>query len=117
MTRKMTPIRLQTVKLIGKLLHPLTESNLISVPEFREIVAQLKHLADKGDPLPVVIPKLLDQTEAAEMLGISLANFKRLEREGYFTFRRKMVGSSVRYRNTDITRYILCEDDGQAEQP
>ena len=68
------PIRYQTVRLIGKLLHPLTESNLT-------------------------------------MLGISLANFKRLEREGYFPFKRKMVGTSVRYRNTDLTRYILSHDD------
>ena len=74
------PIRYQTVRLIGKLLHPLTESNLITIPEYREIIAQLKHLADKGTPLPTVIPKLVDQTEAATMLGISLANFKRLER-------------------------------------
>ena len=68
------PIRYQTVRLIGKLLHPLTESNLITIPEYREIIAQLKHLADKGTPLPTVIPKLVDQTEAATMLGISLAN-------------------------------------------
>lgn len=89
----------------------LTESNLITIPEYREIIAQLKHLADKGTPLPTVIPKLVDQTEAATMLGISLANFKRLEREGYFPFKRKMVGTSVRYRNTDLTRYILSHDD------
>lgn len=105
------PIRYQTVRLIGKLLHPLTESNLITIPEYREIIAQLKHLADKGTPLPTVILKLVDQTEAATMLGISLANFKRLEREGYFPFKRKMVGTSVRYRNTDLTRYILSHDD------
>ena len=66
------PIRHQTVVLIGKLLHPLTESNLIPFPEYREIIAQLKHLADKGTPLPTVIPKLVDQTEAATMLGPTL---------------------------------------------
>lgn len=95
----------------GQVCHPLTESNLITIPEYREIISQLKHLADKGTPLPTVIPKLVDQTEAATMLGISLANFKRLEREGYFPFKRKMVGTSVRYRNTDLTRYILSHDD------
>lgn len=110
-------IRHQTVKLISKLIHPLTESNLISVPEYHEIVAQLRHLAAKGKPLPTVIPKLIDQTEAATMLGISLANFKRLEREGYFPFKRKMVGTSVRYRNTDIVHYLLAdsESDDNAE--
>ena len=105
------PIRYQTVRLIGKLLHPLTESNLITIPEYREIITQLKHLADRGIPLPTVIPKLVDQTEAATMLGISLANFKRLEREGYFPFKRKMVGTSVRYHNSDIIRFILTSEE------
>ena len=105
-------IRPQTVTLIGKLLHPLTESNLIPVPEYREVIAQLKYLANRGTPLPTVIPKLVDQTEAATMLGISLANFKRLEREGYFPFKRKMVGTSVRYRNTDLVHFIMNEPEG-----
>ena len=96
-------------------MHPLTESNLIPVPEYREIIAQLKYLADHGTLLPTVIPKLVDQAEAAEILGISLANFKRLEREGFFPFKRKMVGTSVRYRNTDLTRYILADDDTTEE--
>ena len=39
---------------------------------------------------------------------ISLPEYKR---EGYFPFKRKMVGTSVRYRNTDLTRYILSHDD------
>ena len=104
------PIRYQTVRLIGKLLHPLTESNLITIPEYREIIAQLKHLADKGTPLPTVIPKLVDQTEAATMLGISHSNFKKLETEGAFPFKRKMVGSAVRYRNTDVIDYIISSE-------
>ena len=55
---------------------------------------------------PVIVPKLIDQKEAAEMLGIGHSNFKRLESEGAFPFQRKMVGSAVRYRNTDIIDYI-----------
>ena len=58
-------IRHQTVILIGKILHPLTESNLIPFPEYREIIAQLKHIAAKGEPLPVVVPKLVTTEEAA----------------------------------------------------
>ena len=46
-------LRHQTVILIGKILHPLTESNLIPFPEYREIIAQLKHIAAKGEALPV----------------------------------------------------------------
>ena len=54
-------IRPQTVKLIARLLNPLTESNLIMVPEYREIIAQLQHLATHGEPLPVVVPKMINQ--------------------------------------------------------
>ena len=50
-------IRHQTVILIGKILHLLTESNLIPFPEYREIIAQLKHIAARGEALPVVVPK------------------------------------------------------------
>ena len=46
------PIRHQTAKLIGKLLHPLTESNLIPVPEYREIIAQLKYLPESVKEFP-----------------------------------------------------------------
>lgn len=103
------PIQHQTVMLIGKLLHPLTESNLIPFPEYREIVAQLKSLAAKGEPLPEVVPKLIDMREAAQMLGVSLANFKK--QEPLLPLKRKMVGHAVRYRNTDIIRYILANDE------
>ena len=65
--------------------------------------------AARGEPLPVVVPKLVDMTEAAEMLGVSLANFKKLEPK--LPFKRKMVGHSVRFRNTDIVRYILSQED------
>ena len=98
-------IRHQTVILIGKILHPLTESNLIPFPEYREIIAQLKHIAARGEALPVVVPKL---EEAANMLGISVANFKK--QEPYLPFKRKYVGHGIRYRNTDIIRFILSDD-------
>ena len=107
------PIRHQTVILIGKLLHPLTESNLIPFPEYREIIAQLKHLAAKGEPLPDIVPKLVDMNEAAQMLGVSLANFKKLEPQ--LPFKRKMVGHAVRFRNTDIIRYILADEPNPIE--
>ena len=101
-------IRLQTVILIGKILHPLTESNLIPFPEYREIIAQLRHIAAKGEELPVVVPKLITMDEAAQMLGISLANFKK--QEPYLPFKRKYVGHGIRYRNTDVIKFILSDD-------
>lgn len=105
-----TQIRPRTVKLLSRLMKPLVEEGVILVSEAQSIDANLKHLAEKGTLLPAIIPKLLDQTEAAEMLGISLANFKKLEREGAFTFQRRMVGSSVRYRNTDVVNFIMADD-------
>lgn len=68
-----------TVNLIAKLLHPLAEAGVLSIPEEREVIAQLRNLAKNGETIPAVLPKLIDQPEAAEMLGISLANFKKLE--------------------------------------
>jgi predicted DNA-binding transcriptional regulator AlpA len=104
-------IRPRTVKLIARLLSPLSDEGIISVPEEREIISNLKHLSERGELIPNIMPKLIDQTEAAELLGISLANFKKLEREGAFSFNRRMVGSSVRYRNLDVIKYLMTETE------
>ncbi|MEI6054411.1 MAG: hypothetical protein WCR55_00005 [Lentisphaerota bacterium] len=101
-------IRLKTVKLLARFIKPLTEEGLITVPEQNEILAQLKYLAEKGTQMPAITPKLIDQAEASEMLGIGISNFKKLEKEGAFPFNRKMVGSAVRYRNTDIIDFLIC---------
>jgi predicted DNA-binding transcriptional regulator AlpA len=105
-----TSIRPDTVKLISKLLSPWTDEGILSVPEKREVIAQLRYLSEKGVERPCVIPKLIDQTEAATILGIGLSNFKKLEKAGQFPFKRKMVGTSVRYRNTDIVQFLMTED-------
>lgn len=34
-----------TVNLIAKLLHPLAEAGVLSIPEEREVIAQLRNLA------------------------------------------------------------------------
>ena len=83
-------------------MRPLAEDGIIPLPEYHEAISQLTSLAEHGIPKPTVVPKLIDQREAAEMLGIGLSNFKKLEGEGAFPFKRKMVGSSVRYRNMGI---------------
>ena len=100
-----------TVNLIAKLLHPLAEAGVLSIPEEREVIAQLRNLAKNGETIPAILPKLIDQPEAAEMLGISLANFKKLERNGAFPFRRKKIVTAVRYRNSDIIKFILTDED------
>lgn len=105
-----TQVRPKTVKLLAKFMRPLAEEGLMSIPEMQEILTQLKHLAEKDELLPPIPPKLVDQTEAAEMIGVSYSNFKKLEREGKIPFPRKMLGSCVRYRNVDICRFIMASD-------
>ena len=107
----MNNIRLKTVKLLGRLMQPLTEEGVITVPEMNQIMTNLKNLANKGELLPAIPPRLIDQREAAEMLGISLANFKKIEREGNLPFKRKSIGGgAVRYRNIDAIKFIMSDD-------
>ncbi len=101
----------RTIRLVKRILYPWEAEGILRRNEYNEIMLNLKYLAQKGTLFPVVVPKLVNQQEAAEMLGISLANFKKLERGGSFPFRRRMVGSSVRYRNLDIVKYIMSDDE------
>ena len=103
-------LRPRIVKLISRLLKPLTEEGVILVSEEQTIISNLKHLSEKGTLTPAITPRLVDQKEAAEMLGVSHTNFKKLERENSFPFKRRMVGTSVRYRNLDIIKYIMTDD-------
>ena len=100
-------ISMETVRMFKRIMRPIAEEGIISLPEYNEAISQLKSLAEHGKSKPVIIPRLIDMKEASEILGIGLSNFKRLEAEGAFPFRRKMVGSSVRYRNTDLYEFLL----------
>ncbi|MCK4983222.1 MAG: hypothetical protein KAS17_09880, partial [Victivallaceae bacterium] len=100
----------RTVKLIARIMKPLVDEGVIFVSEEPFVSANLKNLANKGRPMPAVVPKLINQREAAEMLGLGYINFKKLEKEKAFPFKRRMVGSSVRYRNIDIVEYIMAEN-------
>jgi predicted DNA-binding transcriptional regulator AlpA len=103
-------LRPRTVKLIKRFVTPLVEEGLISVPEEKFIFDNLKHLAKTGTLKPIVIPKLIDMRESSQLIGVSYSNFKRLEAEAAFPFKRKLIGSSVRFRNTDIIDYIMSDD-------
>ena len=92
-------------------MRPIAETGIIPLAELNECVSQINSLAEHGTLKPVIVPKLIDQRSAAELLGVGLSNFKRLESEGAFSFKRKMVGSSVRYRNTDIIDYIYSTEE------
>jgi predicted DNA-binding transcriptional regulator AlpA len=104
-------LRLRTVSLIGKFLRPLADEGLMTVPELNEVATNLRHLATKGTLLPAIPPRLINSAEAAELLGISLAHFKKFEREGRLPFKRRTIGTSVRYRNADVFKFILSDDD------
>ena len=92
-----------------RIMRPVAEEGIIPLPEFNEVISQLTSLAEHGKPKPVIIPRLVDMKEAATILGIGLSNFKKLEGENAFPFQRKMVGTSVRYRNTDLYEFLLSE--------
>ena len=100
-------ISMATVRMIKRVMRPIAEEGIIPLAEYNEAISQLVSLVEHGKPKPVIIPRLIDMKEASEILGIGLSNFKRLEAEGAFQFQRKMVGSSVRYRNTDLYEFLL----------
>jgi hypothetical protein len=108
---KPNPVKLKTVKLIAKLLRPWVDESIISVPESRAVIAALRRLAERGDLIPVTQPKLLNQREVASALGLSLSSFKKQEREGNIRVPRKYIGTSLRYRSTDVMMFILSKDD------
>jgi predicted DNA-binding transcriptional regulator AlpA len=109
------PIRPKTVNLVSTLLRPWVDEGIVSHAESREIVSNLRHLAKRSVLIPNLPPKLLNQEEAAAMLGIGKSHLKKLESEGKLPIKRKMVGTSVRYRNTDILQFILSDEEETRE--
>ena len=100
-------LRPQTARLVSRLVSVLLDSGTITREEYNIISRNLHALAKTGELAPAIVPKLLTQQEVAEMLAIAWSQFRKLEKEGIFPFRRKLVGSkAVRYRNTDIYNYI-----------
>ncbi|UKI31432.1 MAG: hypothetical protein L6W00_27235 [Lentisphaeria bacterium] len=77
-----TQISMQTVRYFKRIMRPIAEDGIIPLPEYHEIISQLTSLAEHGTLKPTVVPKLIDQREAAEMLGIGLSNFKKARRGG-----------------------------------
>lgn len=102
-------LRLQTVKLICCLLTPLLDSGLVTAGELSLVRKNLTALAKTGELAPAIPPRLLTGPEAAEMLSVSYSQFRALEKEGAFPFRRRLIGGkTVRYLNTEIIDYIVA---------
>jgi predicted DNA-binding transcriptional regulator AlpA len=102
-------IRPKTIKIIAQIMRPFVQEGIITVSEEGEILSNLRYLAQKGTMKPIVMPKLINQREASEMLSISFATFKKLEKAGVFPFKRRMVGGSVRYRNLEVLDFIMAD--------
>ena len=101
-------LRLQTAHLTCRLLAQLLDSGLVTTGELSIIRKNLTALAKTGELAPAVTPRLLTGPEAAEMLSISFSQFRALEKEGAFPFRRRMIGGkTVRFMNTEILDYML----------
>ncbi len=99
-----------TARLVTRLVAPLLDSGTVTPGEFDQIAAAMKSLCKNAPPTPPL--KLITAQEAAALLGISFSQFRALEKEGAFPFSRKMIGNkTVRYRNLDILRYMMSDDE------
>ena len=104
-------IRPMTAKLVSRLAAALLDSGTVSQSEYDVIRRNLNSLAKTGEPVLPIAPKLLTPQEVAELLAISYSQFRALEKENVFPFKRMMIGSkTVRYRNTDVIKYIETGD-------
>ena len=101
-----TTFRESTVKFLRRILTPLLEYGLISRDEFDLMFTYLGSLAKAGKPPPEVTPKLIRGPEAAELLAISYAEFRKLAAEGVFPFKRRVFGKNVRYYFPDIVEFM-----------
>ena len=96
-----------TAKLISRLASVLLDSGSLTQCEYDVIKRNLNSLAKTGELALPIESKMLTPQEVAELLAISYSQFRALEKENVFSFKRVMIGSkTVRYRNTDVIRYI-----------
>ena len=105
----------RTVKLLQRLMQPWIEIGYISNLEANHIVSNLNNLIKHNELIPAIAPRLLSQPEVADMLGLSLSNFKTLEKNNAFPFKRKTIGGSVRYSNLSVIEYIMSTEDMNTE--
>lgn len=96
-----------TVSLVKRLLVPLMTYGVVTNKELQLITENLAHLAKHGTPQPAISPKLITGQEAADLMSISFSQFREMERNHEFPFKRRSVGKrTVRFLNTDVIKYI-----------
>ena len=104
-------IRPMTAKLVSRLAAALLDSGTVSQSEYDVIRRNLNSLAKTGELALPIESKLLTPQEVAELLAISYSQFRALEKEDVFPFKRVMIGGkTVRYRNSDVIKYIETGD-------
>jgi predicted DNA-binding transcriptional regulator AlpA len=110
-------LRPRTVKLLQRLMQPWIEIGYIANIEANHVISNLKNLIKHNELIPAIPPRLLTQQEVADMLSLGLSNFKKLEKEGIFLFKRKTIGGSVRYSNLAVIEYIMSTDENTDDTP
>lgn len=100
-------IKPMTAKMISRLAAVLLDSGSLTQYEYDVIRRNLNSLAKTGELALPIESKMLTPQEVAELLAISYSQFRSLEKENVFPFKRVMIGSkTVRYRNSDVIKYI-----------
>ena len=99
------------IRWIGRHLAADIDVGLLTPGEYDAIMNALRNLSKHGVPCCPEKPRLLKVEEVAALLSISKSQFRAMEAEGKFPFKRKMVGASVRYLNLDIYRYMASDLD------
>lgn len=100
-------IRPMTARLVSRLASVLLDSGSLTQSEYDVIKRNLNSLAKTGELALPIESKMLTPQEVAELLAISYSQFRALEKEDVFPFKRVMIGSkTVRYRNSDVIKYI-----------
>ena len=110
-----------TVSLVKRLLVPLMTYGVVTNKELQLITENLAHLAKHGTPQPAIPPKLITGQEAADLMSISFSQFREMERNHEFPFKRRSIGKrTVRFLNTDVIKFIeytsIVQPDSSKEE-
>lgn len=112
-------VRPNVVRYIGRHLATDLDAGFLTAGEYDAIMHSLRVLSKNGAAPPEVTPKLIKAPEAAELLAISYAEFRKLASEGAFPFKRRILGKSVRYYYPDIVAFMRnggLDDDKTKEE-
>ena len=93
------------VALILRVARVFVEEGNLAQSDYYTIAEQLKHLAKTGTPTPAITPRLLSSAEVADLLGLGISNFKKIEHT--LPFKRRMVSGSVKFCNIEVYNYIV----------